>query len=193
MADPVIKKSGVYQRFNLKEMFGVDVSDSPEVKRAIAQAIIDVILERTENGLAKGGKRSLKAPYSDEYAASLPFKANGKSKGKVNMTLNGDMLGLLDMIDETPNTITIGWVDEKENLKAYNHNVGDTVPKRDFFGLTKGEIKEITQRFKSEVQEYKEEKKSKAPKSERQEKRDAFTERALEFLDRLEGQGEGVE
>jgi hypothetical protein len=134
MADPVIKKSGVYQKFNLKEMFGVDVSRSPELKKAIGQAIIEHIVKRTEDGMGRDGK-ALKSPYSDSYSESLPFKAAGKSKRNVNMTLNGDMMGLLDIIDESANTITIGWEDETEILKAYNHNVGDTLPRRPFFGL----------------------------------------------------------
>lgn len=186
MADPVIKKSGVYQRFNLKEMFGVDVSKTPELRKAIGQAIIDHILERTENGKAIGGNVDLKSPYSDEYAKSVGFKAAGKSKGDVNMTLNGDMLGLMDIIDESPNTITIGWVDEKENLKAYNHNVGDTVPKRPFFGLNKSEIRAIAKKFKPEVEEVVQEQRRGTP-------RDEFTERALKFLDDLEAQDEGIE
>jgi hypothetical protein len=190
MADPVIKKSGVYQKFNLKEMFGVDVSRSPELKKAIGQAIIEHIVKRTEDGMGRDGK-ALKSPYSDSYSESLPFKAAGKSKRNVNMTLNGDMMGLLDIIDESANTITIGWEDETEILKAYNHNVGDTLPRRPFFGLNKKEIREIVSQFKDDVQSNVEEARSSAKAD--KDSRSDFTKRALEFLDRLESQDDGVE
>lgn len=176
MADPVFKKDKVSQRFNLKEIFGVDFSNKPELKEALAQAIIEKIKTRTENGLAIGGKRELKKPYSDAYADSIPFKAAGKSKNNVNMTLTGDMLGLLDVIKESSNTIEIGW-DNDQAPKAYNHNVGDTVPKRPFFGLNKSEIADLKKEFGREVKQ--------AARTLQDEGRDAFTERALALLERV--------
>lgn len=173
MADPVFKKDRVYQRFNLKEIFGVDFSDKPDLKEAIAQVIIEKIKTRTEDGLAIGGKRELQSPYSDEYSKSLSFKAAGKSKRKVNMKLTGDMLGLLDMIKETSNTIEIGW-DDDQAPKAYNHNVGDTVPKRPFFGLSATEIAALKKEFGSEVKE--------AARSYKKDGGDGFAERALAIV-----------
>lgn len=184
MSKPIFKKDKVYQKFNLKEIFGVEFGDKPELKEAIAQAIIEKIKTRTEDGLAIGGKRELKSPYSNEYAKSLAFKAAGKSKRKVNMSLSGDMLGLLDMINDTKNTIEIGW-DDDQAPKAYNHNTGDTVPKRPFFGLNETEIRELKKQFKSEVVE--------AAKALEDEGRDAFTERALALLDRVRQSEESEE
>lgn len=151
MSKPVYRKDAVYQTFNLKEMFGVDLKDMPEIREAIGQAIVEKIVARTESGKAIGGNRDL-APYSEAYAKSLAFKAAGKSKSKVNMTQTGDMLGLMDIIEQSRNTVTVGWDDETENAKAYNHNTGDTVRKRQFFGLSKAEIKDIIRQFKPEVQ-----------------------------------------
>jgi len=178
MADPVFKKSGVYQKFNLKELFGV-VPDA-ETRAAFGQAVIDRIKERTESGSGIGGAPFKSDSYSDEYADSLEFKAHGKSKSDVNMELSGDMMGLMDIIQESTQTVTIGWADEKENLKAFNHNTGDTVPKRPFFGLSAKEVKEIAKDFKEKLPErVRENRKNGGP--------DDFTSRALKFLDRLEG------
>jgi hypothetical protein len=180
MADPVFKKDKVYQRFNLKELYGVDFSDMPELKAAIGQAIIDKIISRTKDGLAIGGNKALKA-YAKEYVESLNFKAYGKSKDNVNMTMSGDMLGTLDIIDESSNTISIGWDDEQQAAKAYNHNTGDTVTKRPFFGLNKSETDELRKQFKNEVRD--------AVKALRTEGRDAVVEQAKRILDQLSDEG----
>ena len=134
-------------------MFGVSLRGRDELKQAIGQEIIDRIIRRTESGKAIGGKKDLKKPYSESYAESLDFKAFGKSKNKVNMKLTGDMLGSMDVTEIKGNKITIGFEGDEENAKAFNHNFGDTVPKRPFFGLNKNELTDIKRTFKSELKE----------------------------------------
>lgn len=180
MAEPVFKKDGVYQTLNLKEMFGVVPNE--EIKQAIGQYAIDYIRERTQNGAGIGGAPFNFGVYSDEYADSLEFKAHGKDKHEVNMTLTGDMLALMDIIEETQSTVTIGWRDEEQNAKAYNHNTGDTVPKRPFFGLTSKEIREIADHFRDDVQT--------SVRETRKSGRDDFTNRAMKFLEILESDDE---
>lgn len=131
-------------------MFGISLNDDTTLRLALGQAVIDKIVERTKSGELLSGSSS--RGYSKEYMESEEFKAAGKSK-KVNMTLTGDMLGLMDILDEGSNTITIGWNDSDENLKASNHLSGDTVPKRDFFGLTSSDVSEIKSKFQSDIDE----------------------------------------
>lgn len=183
MAEPVFKKDKVYQRFNLKELFGVDFADMPELKQAIGQAAIEKILERTAGGDWRPGARpSARAgKYSDAYANSLAFKAAGKSKSKVDMKLWGDMLGTLDVIDTDRNTVTIGWDDEQQAAKAYNHNTGDTLPKRPFFGLSASEVKELEIKFRDEIKAARLELKTNG--------RDAYTEKAMSILEKLTNKG----
>jgi hypothetical protein len=69
--------------------------------------------------------------------------------------------------------------------------VGDTLPRRPFFGLNKKEIREIVSQFKDDVQSNVEEARSSAKAD--KDSRSDFTKRALEFLDRLESQDDGVE
>jgi phage gpG-like protein len=176
--DPVFKKDKVYQRFNLKEMFGVDMADFPEIKEAIGQAIIEKILARTAKGEGIGGKAFAERKYSPDYEKSLAFKAAGKRKGqKPDMKLTGDMLDLLDIIEQGKNTITVGWDDELQSAKAYNHNTGDTVPERPFFGLSKSEQKEIARMFKAEVKE--------AVQILKKEGRDPYTEKIMALIDKV--------
>lgn len=160
MSAPQFKKSQVKQTINLKDEFGVDFRGMNSLKEAIGGAIIERIRERTKSGQGmsfdsggRGRPVKLKSPYSKAYADSLDFKAFGKSRGNVNMTLTGDMLGLMDVIQIDGNKITIGWDDPTENPKAYNHSVGDTVPRRPFFGVSKKELQEIKKEFGSEIRE----------------------------------------
>lgn len=133
---------------DLDEMFGMLVPDSSSFRQKVGQAIIDKIRERcADNKYLNNAKKT----YSEMYAESIDFKAYGKSKNDVNMKLTGDMLGLMDIIDEKKNKIVLGWNDSDDAAKAYNHITGDTVPKRNFFGLPESDIKEIVNEFKDEL------------------------------------------
>jgi hypothetical protein len=146
-----LTESEVSQTIDLKEVFGVSLSGNDALKQVIGQALIDRIIDRTESNKDVNG-RALKK-YSKEYVASDDFKAFGKSESDVNMTLTGNMLGTLDIVDASGSKVKIGWNDAVENAKAYNHNVGDTVSKRAFFGVTKQDIESIKREFASRVDE----------------------------------------
>jgi len=143
-----LTQSEVSQTFDFKEILGVDLSDFPEVKQAIGEAIIQKIIDRTASGVDVSGKSFKK--YSTNYLESDTFKAFGKS-GDVDMELTGGMLGLIDIISDKGSKITIGWDDATENAKAYNHNFGDTLPKRQFFGITADDVKAISKEFKPDL------------------------------------------
>lgn len=135
----------VSQTFNLKEIFGVDVSDMPELKQAFGQALIDHMVERTESGVDKNGQKF--SAYPKSYKESDAFKAFGKTS-KVNLTMTGDMLAQIDIVEAKANEIKIGWRDDTENAKAYNHNTGDTVTKRPFFGINDKDLSNVSKEFK---------------------------------------------
>jgi len=137
----ILSKDDIRLKINMKDILGRNLPNDSDVIDAIGQKAIDMIIERTQDGKALNG-RNFTPKYSDEYKASDEFKAFGKTN-KVNMTLTGDMLGLMDVVKSTRNTFDIGWDDAEENAKAFNHNTGDTVHKRPFFGLQKQEIKQL--------------------------------------------------
>jgi hypothetical protein len=148
-----ITKRLVEQEIDLEEFFGVDFTGKPGLREIIGEKIIERIRQRVqEEGRGFNG-RPLKRPYSDDYSESAEFKAFGKSKSDVNMTLTGDMLGLMDITKQSANTVTIGWRDSEQELKAFNHITGDTVPRRDFFGINKTEMREIVREMREEVKE----------------------------------------
>lgn len=157
---PKVSLSQFEQEIDLGEFFeDVDFSRAGSLKDEIAQAIIDLIVSRTEAGdgiriSANGQGRpvKLKSPYSDEYEKSLPFKAAGKSKNKVNMTLTGDMLASVEVLQTKGNKIKIGIADDDQIPKAYNHQVGDTVPERPWFGISKDELDSILGEFEDDIE-----------------------------------------
>ena len=148
-----LTQAEVSQTFNLDELLGVNLSDSPDLKNAIGQALIDRIVERSQSGTDLRGTAF--KPYKKSYTESDQFSAFGKSKD-VNMTLSGDMLSGLTVLSDAGNDIKIGWDDATNNAKAYNHMVGDTVRKRQFFGITKAAAQEIASEFQDAIDEIKE-------------------------------------
>lgn len=155
---------------NLSEIFGTTVTDRA-LREAIAQTAIEKIIERTRSGTSLRGT-TFKG-YSKSYMDSLTFKAHGKS-GDVDLTLTGDMLDQLTVTDSTDTKISLGWSDGTQNAKAYNHNTGDTLPKREFFGLQQKEISEIRDIYIDAVRDFAELDKSKGT--------DAFDKKALDLL-----------
>lgn len=134
---------------NLNELFGKRVRLTPALKEHIGQAIIDKIRERSSDNKDVNGIKF--KSYSKEYIKSDDFKAYGKKKGDINLELTGDMMSELDITKVKGNTLTISWEDSTEQAKAYNHNIGDTVKKREFLGLQSKEANEIAKEFKSDV------------------------------------------
>ena len=155
-----IAETEISQTINLKEIFGKDFSKVPNnFKQALGQAFIDQIVERTKSGKGlnpvTGRNIKLRSPYSKEYANSLEFDAAGKSRNNVNLTLSGDMLRSIDVLDVKANTIKIGIDDTEEAAKAHGHQTGKNgeVPrmKRPFFGLSASDLKSVVNEVKPDV------------------------------------------
>lgn len=145
------KLSGKQARLevNLDELFGVIMPNNSTLRQAIGQSIIDKIRERTKSNIGADGKRFKN--YSKEYADSIEFKAYGKSKGDPNLKQTGDMLGLMDIIEEKKNSIVIGWSDSTEAAKAHGHVTGNVGVKRDFLGLTEKEVSELRAQWREVI------------------------------------------
>jgi hypothetical protein len=163
MAEPGIKltKKRVSQKLDLNELTGRNIASDPVLVRKIAQGIIDYMVDRAKSGRGLG-RKDLKSPYSKSYSESLAFKAASKSRNDVNMTLSGDMLRSIDILEEDGASVVIGIDDEVDAPKAYGHQTGfeghPTIPsgkyKRPFFGVTTDEVKkEVLPKFKAEIEQ----------------------------------------
>lgn len=145
-------QSNVTLDVNLPEIFpGKLVPDSNNLREAIGQEIIDIIRSRTQDDEASWKGYSFKK-YSNEYAESIEFKADGKSQDEPNLTASGDMLGLMTVLDSgDPGSVRIGWDDSLQSEKAHGHITGHVGVKRDFFGLKSSEIKQLRSKFEGEL------------------------------------------
>jgi len=130
ISKPKYSKDEVYQRFNLKEILGY--SPSEEQKKLFYELVVDKIVQRTASGKDINGSKFTR--YSEAYA-----KKKGVARGAVDLILEGDMLSSFEESQEQKNVVKIKMAEGDETLKAYNHNVGDTLPKRTFFGLNESE------------------------------------------------------
>lgn len=144
----------VSQTIDLKKTFGFDFSKQPELKELIGQEIIEFMLDRIAKGKGIGGKK-LSPKYSKEYIGSLEFKSFGKKRSPINMELKGDMLASIDILEAKGNKVKIGFDDNLETKKAFNHNTGDSkgMPKRPFFGINEKELSSIKSELKSELED----------------------------------------
>lgn len=133
----------ISQEIDLKSYFG----NTPSKKERLlfAEIAIEQIKNRTLDGKTINGSKFKR--YSKAYA---DFK--GVTRDSVDLFLEGDMLDSLDYKDNG-SKIEIEVKGDLQTKKGYNHFVGDTVPKRPWFGLTDSEAREIADAVKEVVEE----------------------------------------
>lgn len=128
--------------------------NNDSAKREFGKLIIDRILERTNSGKDKDGRKF--TGYSKAYKKSLAFKVYRKTN-TVNLKLTGEMQSAIDVLNTSGTTVTIGFVDEQEGQKALGHILGaNDLPVRDFWGVSDEEqlliFKQVIKDIVSEVQ-----------------------------------------
>lgn len=136
----------VEQRIDLADLFGQSNLPS-SFKERVGQAIIDDMVNRVLKEEKSIHGRGMKA-YDEDYINSDEFKAYGKSKNSVNMSLTGAMMNLLDIKEIDGDTVVIGWNEQEQNAKAHGHMTGgNNLPKREFFGANQKALEEIKTQF----------------------------------------------
>lgn len=142
-------KRKVSQTINLEDLLGVSLTGRPGLRASIAQAVIDHVVDRTEDGKDVRGNDF--SSYASSYIDSAEFELAGKSPSDVNLTLSGNMLASVDLLSQGRNTIEYG-ISGDEAPKAYNHQTGDTVKKRQFIGMKMSDLKDLIMgEFGSEI------------------------------------------
>ena len=118
---------------------------SAEEKAAFAEEAINVINSRTLDGNDLNGNKFEK--YSKDYA-----KAKGVSRSAVDLFLEGDMLDNIGRrtSKENAGTVFIQMKKGKQTKKGFNHHTGDTLPQREFFGITESEAESIAVQIKDD-------------------------------------------
>ncbi len=114
------------------------------IARQYVTALEAEMIARTQSG--EDIKGSSFKPYSKDYAA-----IKGVGRGDVDMTLSGNMLeGTKGKVKRGAEEAEIAITGRLNKLKAYNHNVGDTQPRREFFGFTASDLRKIARDIKSD-------------------------------------------
>lgn len=136
----------VSQKIDLIPYLGRKPTDSE--KQAFAEAAIETIKQRTLNNKDVNGNKFEK--YSKEYAAK-----KGVSRSSVDLFLEGDMLDSLNRVKsgERVSEVKIKLKSGLQTKKAYNHQTGDTLPQRRWFGLLENEAKQIVNQIKETREE----------------------------------------
>ena len=148
-----LDKDDLYQEIDLRD-FGLYDVDSAKAE-AIGQELIDLMIERTTEKSKSVDGRPLPS-YSKPYKESETFKQYGKTN-KVDMTLSGDMLGSIDVL-EAGDTVKIGFIDTLQSNKAYGHMTGmkkhpfldGKVEARKFFGVGVGAIEDVVAKYRDD-------------------------------------------
>ena len=123
-----------------------------DIRQAIASEIISFVRQRTLKGIDADGDKF--KGYSKGYINSVNFKATGKSKGKINLTLSGDMLANIDLVKDKETELVLGYDDNSDQAgKAEGNQIGsygksaDPKKARKFLGLQPDDLKKILSKY----------------------------------------------
>jgi hypothetical protein len=120
----------------------VDPRYNASERQQIGTEIINYIVRRTKAGEGIN-KNPFKSKYSNNYVKTAEFHIAGKVKDKVNLTLSGDMLDSLVVLETSTGRIKIGFDTSFENDKSV------WVERKGFrfLGLSDKELNDIVNRF----------------------------------------------
>jgi hypothetical protein len=122
--------------------FFIDPAYDFQERKAIAKTAVNYIVERTRDNKGIGGKSLGK--YSKNYIKTADFEIAKAGETKVNLTLTGDMLDNLSIIDASiAGRIVIGYPDGSDSDKSiWMEEKGYS-----FLGLEQDEIDSILSNF----------------------------------------------
>ena len=121
---------------------------SADDAQTVAEEILNFIVERTKKGNGSDGKAF--PGYSKAYKESLDFKIAGKSS-KVNLTLSGEMLDSLEVLQAKKGKVVIGFSSGSEMngraegniLGTYGSSKPNPSKARNFMELSNKELSKI--------------------------------------------------
>jgi len=136
-----VSLSELSQEINLKDYLGR--KPTAKEKQLFADLAVDTIVNRTLDGQTVNGGKFKK--YSKDYAA-----LKGVTRDSVDLFLEGDLLESIGRRSskEKVNTVKIQMKKGLQTKKGFNHQTGDTLPKREFFAVTDQEAKSITEEIR---------------------------------------------
>jgi hypothetical protein len=136
-----INKSEVSKTIDLKIPSGIPAEVADEIKQQVGDYLVAAILDEVGGGASPvSGKDfpQLSKDYADDQKGGRRL---------ANLDLEGDMLNALTF-EPTTKGVKVGIFDSDQAIKAFNHNTGDTLPKRSFIPSPK---ESFTKSIESEV------------------------------------------
>ncbi len=124
------------QEIDLKRYLGRDATDKE--KRLFGELAVERINSRTLDGKTIHGGKFKR--YSEAYA-----EKKGVTRDSVDLFLDGDMLDNVVAQNANASKVRIEIDDSLDTKKGFNHNVGETVPKRPWFGITTQEARAMAE------------------------------------------------
>jgi hypothetical protein len=138
--------------------FTVNVPDyfTAAQRKEVGSRVVQEIIKRTQDE-HKDKKNKPFAKYSKEYKSSLDFKIAGKNPSEVNLTLSGDMLSDLDVIEHGIGYVDIGYDSgyfgagkvEGNVIGSYGDSTGHPSKARNFLGMPKTDLNDIISEVES--------------------------------------------
>ena len=126
-----IEKGKISYKVDLSEeldKLGITGNKRKEAAQAAGEVALGGILEATEQEISPVNRMRGFPSLAKEYKKFKRKKGKGT---KANLRLNEEMLPSMK-VEADKNSFTIKITDSTEKKKAYNHNTGDTLPKRQF-------------------------------------------------------------
>lgn len=139
---PISKGEVSYTYDASKLLEDVPEDDREDATYEAGEAALQKIHEYMENERSPvaGNRKKFEALKNDGYKA---YKKSKVGNQRPNLMLTGNMIESME-VDADDSSFTISVEGTKEKLKAYNHNKGDTVTKRQF-------MPEDNQKFKGDI------------------------------------------
>ena len=107
---------------------GITGNKRKQAAQAAGEVALGGILEATEQEISPVNRMRVFPALAKEYKKFKRKKVKGT---KANLRLNEEMLHSMK-VEADKNSFTIKITDPTEKKKAYNHNTGDTLPRRQF-------------------------------------------------------------
>jgi hypothetical protein len=126
---------------------------TPVQREAIGLEVINFIIERTKNGLDINNNPF--ADYKQSYKDTFEYKVGHGGDSTVNLTLTGEMLGTISIINHGTGFIKLGFTDSEAAKKAKwiqtpsGQKAGKQSPRR-FFGISQKDLNKIVARNQSD-------------------------------------------
>ena len=135
----------------MKQKISIPRSIKPSDRIKIANVLIDYMISRSMDGIDKNGKKFPK--YTKAYADK-----KNVGVGDVDLTLSGDMLSGIELLNHASGSITIGFQKDDElngraegNIKGSYGGEPDKKKARDFLGISDADLEVVIAAYEEDI------------------------------------------